>query len=337
MCSAEGRTPDESKVQKIRDWPDCEDLTDVRAFLGTLGLMRIFIKDFATHAKPLVNLTRKGIEFRFEAKEKDVMEKLKHPLIKSPAIRQIDYASSRRIILSVDSSYIAIGFILYQVGKDGKEYPSRFGSITWTEHESRYSQAKLELYGLFHALCAYRLNLVGAPNLLVRTDTKYIKGMLKNPDIQPNTTINRWITAILLFNFELEHTPGITHAPDSLSWRKGTADDPKEEIDVEEWIDKACGFSIQAMNWGRVKKKSVLETISPRGVTINGRPLATTPGAVFPKKETPKETVEKVHPSIVMKSAILRYVQDAHKMNYTQHTHTHTHTHYYYLTILVLL
>jgi hypothetical protein len=190
MCSVEGRTPDESKVQKVRDWPDCEDLTDVCAFLGTLGLMRIFIKDFATHAKPLVNLTWKGVDFKFEAEEKDAMEKLKHLLIESPAIRQIDYASGRRVILSIDSSYIAVGFILYQVGEDGKEYPSRFGSITWTERESRYSQAKLELYRLFRVLHAYRLYLVGAPNLLVRTNAKYIKGMLKNPDIQPNATIN---------------------------------------------------------------------------------------------------------------------------------------------------
>jgi hypothetical protein len=32
VCSCTGRTPDESKVQKIRDWPPCKDLMDIRAF-----------------------------------------------------------------------------------------------------------------------------------------------------------------------------------------------------------------------------------------------------------------------------------------------------------------
>jgi hypothetical protein len=63
VCSFAGRTPDESKVQKIRDWLPCEDLTDVRGFLGTLGLMRIFMDQFADAAIPLTRLTRKGVDF----------------------------------------------------------------------------------------------------------------------------------------------------------------------------------------------------------------------------------------------------------------------------------
>jgi hypothetical protein len=59
------------------------------------------------------------------------------------------------------------------------------------EHKSRYSQAKLELYGLFCALRAYRIYIIGVKNLVVEVDAKYLKGMLNNPDIQPNATINR--------------------------------------------------------------------------------------------------------------------------------------------------
>lgn len=261
VCSYQGRTPDESKVQVIRDWPDCESLTEVRAFLGTLGLMRIFMKDFALHARPLVRLTKKDVEFTFGPDEKYSMEILKKILIECPAIRQIDYGSGRLIILSVDASYIAAGFILLQVGEDGKEYPSRFGSITWNERESRYSQAKIELYGLFRALRAYRIYLVGAPQLLVRTDAKYIKGMLNNPDIQPNAAMNRWIAAILLFDFAIEHTPGISHAPDGLSRRPGAPEDPIDDEDPEDWIDRACGFSIIAANWNNTSRKAVCASI----------------------------------------------------------------------------
>ncbi|KIK17955.1 hypothetical protein PISMIDRAFT_45151, partial [Pisolithus microcarpus 441] len=32
--SYEGRIPDETKVQKIKDWPYCTNITEVRGFLG---------------------------------------------------------------------------------------------------------------------------------------------------------------------------------------------------------------------------------------------------------------------------------------------------------------
>jgi hypothetical protein len=96
----------------------------------------------------------------------------------------------------------------------------------------RYSQAKLELYGLFRVLKAARMYLVRIKDLLVRVDAKYINGMLKNPNIQPNVTINHWIAAIFLFNFEIEHMPGITHAPDGLSCRKPAPENPEEEISL---------------------------------------------------------------------------------------------------------
>jgi hypothetical protein len=105
-----------------------------------------------------------------------------------------------------------------QVCDDKHWYLSRFGSIAWMEHESQYTQAKLELYGLFHALYAYHIYIIGVKNFVVEVDTKYLKSMLNNLDIQPNTTINWWIASILLFDFKLVHIPTIHHsATNSLS------------------------------------------------------------------------------------------------------------------------
>jgi hypothetical protein len=122
------------------------------------------------------------------------------------------------IILTIDSSITAVGYILMQVCDNKCRYPSRFGSIAWTERESQYSQAKLKLYGLFCTLYAYRIYIIGVKNLVVEVNAKYFKGMLNNPDIQPNVTINWWIAGILLFDFKLVHVPAIHHmAADGLS------------------------------------------------------------------------------------------------------------------------
>jgi hypothetical protein len=85
-CTMQGRIPDESRVQKILDWPICRNLTEVRGFLGTLGTIRVFIKNFAMHARPLVQLTRKNVEFEFVGDHLLAMEKLKHFAQECPAI-----------------------------------------------------------------------------------------------------------------------------------------------------------------------------------------------------------------------------------------------------------
>ena len=96
--------PDDSKVQKIRDWPSCKTVSDVRAFLGTMGLVRIFVKDFAKIAKPLTRLTKRDVDFEWGEEEEEAMRRLKEALISSPALLPIDYESDRQVILAVDSS-----------------------------------------------------------------------------------------------------------------------------------------------------------------------------------------------------------------------------------------
>ena len=46
-CTIDGRLPDQSRVEKIINWGPCQDLSDVRAFLGTIGVCRLFIWNFA--------------------------------------------------------------------------------------------------------------------------------------------------------------------------------------------------------------------------------------------------------------------------------------------------
>jgi hypothetical protein len=100
--------------------------------------------------------------------------------------------------------------ILSQLDEQGRKRPAWYGSIPMNNRESRYSQPKLELYGLFWALCAYRIFLIGVKNLHVEVDAKCIKGMLNGPDLQPNAAVNQWIQGILIFNFTLIHIPTIT-------------------------------------------------------------------------------------------------------------------------------
>ena len=244
-CNYDGRVPDDSKIAKVRDWPSCKNITDVRAFLGLAGYMRIWIKNYSAIARPLVNLTRKGEAFVWEEEQEESMQNLKDAIVNSPALISIDYSTDLPVYLSVDSSWRGVGWILSQDCPDGKRRPSRFGSISWNERETNYSQPKIELYGLFRALRALRLHLVGVRNLIVEMDAVFIRGMLNNPDIQPNAVLNRWIAAILLFDFKLVHVPAAKHqGPDGLSRREPAEGEDDDEGDPEQCIDKWLGLGV---------------------------------------------------------------------------------------------
>jgi hypothetical protein len=46
-CTMQGRLPEQDRVDKVINWGPCKDLTDVQAFVGTIGVCRMFIRNFA--------------------------------------------------------------------------------------------------------------------------------------------------------------------------------------------------------------------------------------------------------------------------------------------------
>ena len=141
VCTPEGRVPDPVKVDKIVNWGPCADLSEVRAFLGTVGVVQVFIRNFASLAHPLTSLTCKDAPFVFGPEQISVQDALKTALLSSPALRPIDYASDSPVILGVDTSSIAVGYLLCQCDADNpriRRYAC-FGLITLNDQESRFS------------------------------------------------------------------------------------------------------------------------------------------------------------------------------------------------------
>jgi len=296
-CNYDGRIPDNSKVSKIHNWPSCETKTEVRGFLGIAGTIRIWIKDFATLARPLVHLTKVHVPFSWGPDEQSAMDQLKLAIINSPAIRPIDYQSHNEVILAVDSSQIAVGYILSQIDDDKRRRPSRFGSITWNERESRYSQAKIELYGLFRALRAVKVWIIGVKNFTVEVDAQYIKGMLNNPDIQPNASMNRWLAGIQTFDFKLRHVSAIKHqGPDGLSRRRRTVDEDEDETteEVEEWIDEVLGCGIWVA--GGIDEERLVVKVEKEVLVLSvGKEVKDETTNKIPTNETTKKRDDELH------------------------------------------
>ena len=150
--------------------------------------------------------------------------------------------------IHTDTSLYAIGGVLSQEDEEGRRHPARYGSIPMSPVESNYSQAKLELYGLFIALRRFRLYLAGVKRLVVEVDAKYIKGMLNTPDLQPIAVLNRWIQGIKLYTFELVHVPADKHrGPDALSRRQPNPHDFNDRED-DDWLDDIALYAMTDNN-----------------------------------------------------------------------------------------
>ena len=232
-CTYKGRLPETDRVGVIVRWPACKNVTNVRMFLGMIRVCRVFIQDFARLAGPLNELLRKSKVFEWGERQENSMKELKATLLRAVPLGNIDYEDEGAVVLAVDTSYLAIGFYIYQ------EYPEdrkkkkfiKFGSITLNDREARFSQPKRELFGLKRALEASEYLLIGCRKLIVETNAKYIHGMLNHPEMGPNATINRWIEKILLFHFKLRHVAGKCFRPDGLSWRERQEGDEEYQPD----------------------------------------------------------------------------------------------------------
>jgi len=84
-----------------------------------VGVVRLWIRGFSEMAHLLVNLTKKGVSFKWGEEEQQAMNDLKAAVISCPAIRPIDYQKLYPIILKVDSSVIAASYILSQDDEKG--------------------------------------------------------------------------------------------------------------------------------------------------------------------------------------------------------------------------
>lgn len=221
ICTYEGRIADKSRIEVINNWGKLANFSQVKAYLGTVGVLRMFIKNYAKIVEPINELTKKGVQFVWgpacDKAQADVREALKD----CPALKPINYKWLSPVVFQVDTSWRAVGIIIFQIDPEDptKKYYARFASITLNDREANYSQPKRELFGLMRALEAMFYWIFGVRRLVVETDALYIRGMLKNPGMGPNATINRWIDKILMFHFTLKHVPGATFAPDGLSRR----------------------------------------------------------------------------------------------------------------------
>ena len=80
MVSSQGIEPLPEKLDTIREWPTPRCLRDVRAFFGLASYYRKFVRNFATIAEPLTQLTKTFTKFEWTEEAQEAFHALKQSL-----------------------------------------------------------------------------------------------------------------------------------------------------------------------------------------------------------------------------------------------------------------
>lgn len=271
VVSKDGMKISRRSKNKVKDWQTVlHSVKEVRALLGTMNAIRAFIPSIGTLDAPLRELVRKRTEFKWERRHTEAVEALKAEVGNDRLLVRLDYKCGRPITLAVDSSVIAAGLAIYQESAEGERKPARFDSIAFSEVESRYSQPKLELCGVFKAVKRCRLELYGI-HFILEVDARSIVQMINNPEL-PNSPMNRWLAHLKLYDFEIRHVSAKSHElVDGLSRGRfsGRWESSAEEVEDEQLMLAVASSKVVRDVGGQVDIDTPLED-SARRVWIDG-------------------------------------------------------------------
>ena len=112
QLTGDGINPCKEKIAAIRDARPPKDASEVRSFMGLVQYSSKFMLDVAFVAKPVQELTRKGVVFHWGKKQQTAFEELKRPITQVETLAYLKIGCRMRII--TDASPVGLGAVFTQ-------------------------------------------------------------------------------------------------------------------------------------------------------------------------------------------------------------------------------
>ena len=233
--SQNGIKPDPTNIAKIVQWPTPKTAKQVKQFVATGSYYRRFVENYASLARPLINLTKKGAEFVWNEACESAFNKIKEALV-SPEVMGYPKNDAGQFYLDVDASGEGIGGVLQQI-QDDRERVISYASRGLSKAERNYCITEKELLAVVFFIQYYRQYLLGR-KFIVRTDHQALVWLFNLKE--PNGKIARWIETLAPYDFIIEYRPGSKQGHcDALSRCPTPRDCTCHEVDMAEPLK--CG------------------------------------------------------------------------------------------------
>ena len=210
VITSEGVKTDPKKVEAVTKWHPPRTTKQVKSFMGTVNYYSRFVKDLATIAYPLHNLTRKYAKFKWGPVEQAAFDLLKKRLASAPVMAYPNQEGM--FILDTDASDYAYGAVLSQMQKDDngeeRERVIAYASKKFLEREMNYCARRRELLAILMFVKHFDVYLRGV-TFLIRTD----HASLKYLHTMQNSTAQmfRWIMTLEEYSYKMEIRKGTLH------------------------------------------------------------------------------------------------------------------------------
>ena len=197
---------EEKKVTDVRNWPIPTNLKALKGFIGFCNFYRRFLKNFSIVARPLHELDKKGVPWKWEAEQQKAFDTLKDLILNEPCLAHADLNNTFR--METDASAYAYGAALSQKQGDGKYHPVGFMSKSMVPAERNYDAYDREALGIIKPLQHWRYWLQGTKKPIeIITDHKNLLGGFNNKPT-PSKRHIRWLEILKNFNYIVGYRPG---------------------------------------------------------------------------------------------------------------------------------
>jgi len=201
VISQKGVETDPGKFDIIGNWPVSTNLRQSRAFMGLCQYYRRFVPNFSEIAKPLHELTKKGVRFHWPDECQQAFDKLKSTWAKASVLALP--RDEGNFILDCDASETAIGFCKYRTSKN-------VPSVTklYNRHEKNYNVTRKELLTVVTVVKKLRQYLLRRP-FTIRTYHAALRWLKHTPE--PIRQQARWLEIMEEYDYSIVHRPGRLH------------------------------------------------------------------------------------------------------------------------------
>jgi len=215
---AKGIHKTDDKIKAITNVKVPNSVSELRSFLGLVNFYGKFVPDLSTIAKPLYDLLKNDVIFKWKRIHCESFSKLKCELSSNRFL--VHYRANLPLRLSCDASSVGLGVVLSHVFPNGSEHPIAYASRSLQKSELNYSQIDKEALSIIYGVKHFHYYLYGRSFTLI-TDHKPLLSIFGEKSKLPTMVaarLQRYAIVLSAYTYKIEYRPSDKHGnADALS------------------------------------------------------------------------------------------------------------------------
>jgi len=201
--------PDPERLDAVAKMTPPNTKKRLQQVLGLFSYYGSYVRDFATIAKPLTDLTAKRMPalLNWGESEQKAFETLQRLVCEAPVMAIP--VPGRPFHLYTDASAIAVGCQVAQYDDNMREHPVVYASMKLSATQSAWSVIEREAFAIEWALNRFR-NIVYSAHVTVFTDHNPLQYLSEGAP--KSAKLTRWALALQEYNLTIKYTRGVCNS-----------------------------------------------------------------------------------------------------------------------------